>query len=98
MSAMSDLDIMLSEYEEARAVLNRGSGSSILLSHLQAVEKVVRKADILVAGLRSMLVASGAREPDPGPHLGSIYEHAPFVPREPGGGGAGGFSTHRGGV
>lgn len=58
MSAMSDIDLMLKEYEGARATMVSMSGTTIL-GHLQAAENAIRAADVLANGLRSILTANG---------------------------------------
>jgi hypothetical protein len=62
MSAMSDIDLMLKEYEGARSTLEGPHGS--LMGYLQAVDNTIRAANVLANGLRSMLTANGVdREP-----------------------------------
>lgn len=60
MSAMSELDLMLKEYEGARDTLRRGSFSSPVIGYLQALENALRAADVLANGLRSMVAANAA--------------------------------------
>jgi hypothetical protein len=61
MSVMSDLDLMLKEYEGARAAMLSAAGTTIL-GHLQAAENVIRAADVLACGLRSILAVKGNDE------------------------------------
>jgi hypothetical protein len=64
MSAMSELDLVLREYEGARNAMVSTSGTTIV-GHLQAAENVIRAADVLANFLRSQMAANAERVPPP---------------------------------
>lgn len=61
MSAMSELDLVLAEYEDARNIMLSTSGATIV-GHLQAAENVIRAADVLACFLRSQLAHNAERK------------------------------------
>jgi hypothetical protein len=58
MSAMSDIDLMLQEYEAARVRLTHAV--TIEAFHA-AVDHVLRQGDVLAKGLRSILTANSPK-------------------------------------
>jgi hypothetical protein len=56
-SAMSELDHLLTEYQQARNVMNHHGAN--LSGYIAATDNALRAADVLAHGLRSMLTANG---------------------------------------
>ena len=59
MSAMSELNLVLRQYESARKAMMSTAGAWTL-GHLQAADEVIRQADGLVHHLRSTLTSNAA--------------------------------------
>lgn len=71
MSAMSDIDLMLQEYQHARENLRTSSSGHAPLSNpVLAAENVIRAADVLANGLRSILTANEPKRFNPMDRLG----------------------------